>query len=52
MLWLGIYTLLAYPEGLPWDQWLIATLMALVGILFLSVEKVKVKWENEAQNQT
>ena len=41
ILWLSIYTLFAYPEGLPWDQWLIATLMAFVGILLLSVEKVK-----------
>ena len=37
--WLSIFTLFAYPKGLPLEQWISSMLMALASGLLLSLEK-------------
>jgi len=39
LFWLSIYGLLAFPNGMPWEQYIPALLMALASAVFLALEK-------------
>jgi len=41
--WLSIFTLFAYPKGLPLEQWISSMLMALASGILLSLEKEEAK---------